>query len=177
MWNSGILIEFLRPELSVGPHADWVTSKVSHCEELSQQPWPCAAIQLPLGKFSLNSVFLSAAQLKLGVSLLGKLFYLNRADLACDLTFGVFSYFREEIMIIQNTLCCPMLNQLVITVKRSFPLQKKMAKPFIQHMKKNSDLWHCTSRFCWDLTTLILALKLGSLMCWGMIEGKGLCWS
>jgi len=47
-----------------------------------------------------------------------------------------------------------------------------MAKPFIQHMKKNSNLWHCTSRFCWDLTTLTLALKLDSLMCWGMIEGK-----
>lgn len=53
-----------------------------------------------------------------------------------------------------------------------FSLQKKMAKPFIQHMKKSSNLWHCTSRFCWDLTTLTLALKLDSLMCWGMTEGK-----
>lgn len=75
-------------------------------------------------------------------------------------------------LFIRNTLCCPMLNELITTVKLSLPLQKKMAKPFIQHMKKSSNWWRCTSRFCWDLTTLTLALKSDSLMCWGMIGGK-----
>lgn len=79
------------------------------------------------------------------------------------------------VVVIQNALCCPLLNQLITTVKLSFGfffLQKKMAKLFIRPMKKNSNLWRCTSRFCWDLATLTLALKLDSLMFWGMIEGK-----
>lgn len=116
-------------------------------------------------------------QLKLNVLLLGRsLFYLNRTDLICQ-TFCGFSFvflFYGVIMIRSYTKYCLLsCASSVTTVTFSFfSLQKRMAKPFIQHMKKNSNLWHCTSRFCWDLTTLTHALKLDSLMCWGMIEGK-----